>query len=117
MTPLCKLNCVGDEAVTRMLHILNESGLRVLVSFDSHHVRANAAPAACPHHGTTDCDCQVAILLVYDEEKRPATLLAHGQDGETWVSLVSTLGQRPSAQLESKIVRALNLFLDKKLPS
>ena len=117
MTPLCKINFVGDEVVSRVIHILNESGMQVLVSFDSHHVRASTSPAACPHHGTAGCDCHVAILLVYDKEKKPATLLAHGQDGETWISLVSTLGQRPSAQLESKIARALTLFLDKTLPS
>ena len=107
MTPLLKLDFVGEEAVTRVIHILNESGLRVLVSFDSHHVRESASPAACPHHGTSGCDCQVAILLVYDHEQSPATLLAHGQDGETWISLVAALGQQPSLHLQNKISKAL----------
>jgi hypothetical protein len=115
MAPLLMLNYIGDEAVTKIIHSLNESGLRVLVSFDSHHVRESNSPAPCPHHGKTGCDCQVAILLVYDEEKRPATLLVHGQDGETWISLVSTMGQQPTINLESKIARALTPFLDEKL--
>jgi hypothetical protein len=112
MPPLFKLDCVGDEAITRMIHILNDSGLRVLVSFD---LRASASAAPCPHHGNAGCDCQVTILLVYDEEKIPATLLAHGQDGETWISLVSALGQRPPVHLENKIAHALTTFLDEKL--
>lgn len=99
-----------------MIHILNDYGLRVLVSFDSHHLRASASAAPCPHHGNAGCDCQVAILLVYDEEKKPATLLAHGQDGETWISLVSALGQRPSGKLKNKIAHALTPFRDEKLP-
>ncbi len=109
------LNYVGDKAVARVIQGLNESGLQVLVSFDSHHVRESISPAPCPHHGTAGCDCHVAILLVYDEDKKPATLLAHGQDGETWISLVSTLGQRSSVNLENKIARALTPFFDENL--
>jgi len=108
MAPLLKLNCIGDEAVSRVQDILNETGLRVLVSFDSHLVRDTVSPTACPYHGTADCDCQIVILLVYDEENRPATLLAHGQDGETWISLASAPGQRPLARLEKKISKALS---------
>jgi hypothetical protein len=116
MALLLKLNYVGDEAVTRVIQILNESGLRVLISFDSRHVREKTSQAPCPHHGTAGCDCQVTILLVYDEGKKPATLLAHGQDGETWISLVSALGQRPSGKLKNKIAHALTPFRDEKLP-
>lgn len=108
MAPLLKLNCRGNEAVSQVQDILNETGLRVLVSFDSHHVRDGAVPAACPHHGTSNCDCQVVILLVYDVEGQPATLMAHGQDGETWISLAAAPGQRPPARLERKIAKALS---------
>ena len=107
MAPLIKLNCIGDEAVSKVTDILNETGLRVMVSFDSHHVRAIGSRPVCPHHGTADCDCQVVILLVYDEGQQPATLLAHGQDGETWISLAAAPGQRPPARLEKKISKAL----------
>jgi hypothetical protein len=108
MAPLLKLNCTGDEAVSRVKDILDETGLRVLVSFDSHHVRESVSPAACPHHGTLNCDCQIVILLVYDEDGQPATLMAHGQDGETWISLATTPGQGPPARLEKKISKALS---------
>ena len=107
MAPLLKLSCIGDEAVSRVKHVLNDAGLRVVVSFDSHLVRESVSPAACPHHGTSYCDCQIVILLVYDEDSHPATLLAHGQDGETWISLAAAPGQRPPARLERKIAKAL----------
>jgi len=108
MAPLLKLSCIGDEAVSRVKEILDETGLQVLVSFDSHHVWEGVSPAACPHHGTSNCDCQIVILLVYDEEGKPATLLVHGQDGETWISLAAGPGQRPPARLEKKISNALS---------
>ena len=106
--PLLKLNCTGGEAVTRVTDALNDTGLRVMMSFDSQRTREAATPAACPHHGTADCDCQIVILLVYEADGRPATLLAHGQDDETWISLVVAPGQRPSARLENKIKQALS---------
>ena len=108
MAPLLKLSCIGDEAVSRVKVVLNNTGLQVLVSFDSHHVREGSVPVACPHHGTSNCDCQIVILLVYDEGGQPATLMAYGQDGETWVSLAAAPGQRPPARLESKIAQALS---------
>lgn len=106
--PLLKLNCTGSEAVTRVTDTLNDAGLRVMMSFDSQRTRERVTPAACPHHGTADCDCQIVILLVYGADGRPATLLAHGQDGETWISLVVAPGQRPSSRLESKIKQAIS---------
>ncbi len=110
MVPLLKLNCIGDDALSRVMEILNETGLRVMVSFDSHHVRETLSPAMCPHHGTSGCDCQIVILLVYDDDRKPATLLAHGQDGETWISLATAPGQRPPAHLERKISTALTPY-------
>ncbi len=106
--PLLKLNDTGDEAIIRVKNALEDSGLRVMMSFDSQLTRNAATPTACPHHGTADCDCQIVILLVYDRDGQPATLLAHGQDGETWISLVVAPGQRPPARLEDKIKQALS---------
>jgi len=108
MTPFLKLNCNGAEAVTRVTAALTETGLRVMMSFDSHLARTATPSAACPHHGTADCDCQIVILLVYDQDGQPATLLAHGQDGETWISMVVAPGQRPHVRLENKIKQTLS---------
>ena len=108
MMPLIKLNCTGDEAVFKVTDVLHGSGLRVMTSFDSQLTRTTVTPSVCPHHGTADCDCQIVILLIYDQDGQPATLFAHGQDGETWISLVVAPGQRPDAALENKIKQALS---------
>jgi hypothetical protein len=108
MMPIIKLKSTGDEAVSRIMDVLHNSSLRVMTSFDSQLTRTTATPSTCPHHGTADCDCQIVVLLVYDKDGQPATLLAHGQDGETWISLVVAPGQRPHAHLERKIKQALS---------
>ena len=107
MVPLVKLTNTGDDALSRVQDILSETGLYVSVSFDSHKMRDDASPVVCPHHGPSDCDCRVTILLVYDDDGQPATLLAHGQDGETWFSLATMPGPQPPAPLETKITQAL----------
>ncbi|HID54449.1 MAG TPA: hypothetical protein EYP41_20725 [Anaerolineae bacterium] len=99
------LRCRCDTAVTEITEALENAGLRVMPSFDS---RLAASPATCPHHGTEQCDCQVVILLVYGDDSRPATLMAHGQDGETWISIAAAPGQRPSPHLEAVIKRILS---------
>lgn len=108
MMPLIKLNCDCDEAVSEVIDNLHGCGLRAMISFDSRLTREMATPVVCPHHGTAVCDCRIVILLIYETDSRPATLLAHGQDGETWISLVIAPGQRPSAPLENKIRQALS---------
>ena len=99
------LRCRCDTAVTEVTEALENAGLRVMPSFDS---RLTGAPTVCPHHGAEQCDCQIVILLVYGPEERPATLMAHGQDGETWISIATAPGQRPSSGLENAIKRAVS---------
>lgn len=110
MTPFINLNEPAGEAVASIKAALEEAALRVMVSFDSSHTRTMATPTFCPHHGTNACDCQIVILLVYGHDGQPATLLAHGQDGETWISLVNTPGQRAGECLEEQIKEALSPF-------
>ena len=107
MLPLVELECACDEAITRVEDALVQTGLRVMMSFDLNYTRASTAAGACLHHGTDACDCQIVIFLVYDVNGRPVTILAHGQDGKTWVSLVIAAEQRPPSSLESKIKKAL----------
>ena len=107
MVPLIKLQFTGNEAVSWITDVLQSSSLRVMTSFDSQLTRTTPTPPTCPHHGTAACDCQIVILLVYDQDGQPATLLADGQDGETWISLVVAPGQRPHPRLENKIKEAV----------
>jgi hypothetical protein len=104
--PLVTLECTCDEAIERTARTLVDAGLRVLVSFDSRHLRSETDNAPCPHHGDRECDCQVTILLVYGSAKEPATVLARGQDGSTALSLAIAPTVRPPARFENKL-RAL----------
>lgn len=107
MRPFLLLRCGCDTAVTKITRTLENAGLRVIPSFDS---RLTASASTCPHHGQEPCDCQIVILLVYGTDKRPTTLVAHGQDGETWLSIATTPDQRPSPALQTTIQRSLSLL-------
>lgn len=108
MMSLFMLDTPGDEAVAKVTRALIDAGLCVMMSFDSSLTRTAATQMACPHHGEESCDCHMVILLVYGEGGQPATMMVHGQDGETWVSLVKAPGQQPDSCLEQQIKQALS---------
>lgn len=107
MSQLLTIECTCDEAVQWTTESLENAGLRVTNSFDLQSTRTASYPYTCPHHGTADCDCQMVVLLVYGSDNRPATLVTHGHDGQTWLSLVETAEQRPSPHLKEAIELAL----------
>ena len=72
---------------------LQNGGLQVLQVFDLQAARATQPSSCCPIHGTEQCDCQMVILLVYAGDKRSVTLMVYGNDCETSVEIVNTLGQ------------------------
>ncbi len=86
---------------------LSRAGLRALQTFDLHAARMGAHVCACPHHGTEDCDCQMVVLLVYGSAGQPATLILHGKEGQTWLSIVDTPSQRAEPKLLAQIRTAL----------
>ena len=53
----------------------------------------------CPNHGTDACDCQMIVLLVYGEAAEPATLILHGNNGQTWISIAECVAQHKDAKL------------------
>lgn len=107
MTPLLILENGREHPVQQVIEKLHKVGLRVSTSFDSRHTRREAANILCPHHGTAVCNCHMVVLLVYETEGHPATLIGYGQDDEFWVSLTYPPGLRPSATLQSQIATAL----------
>lgn len=82
-------------------------GLGALQTFDLHDARLAAPDCACPHHGTAECDCQMVVLLVYADAHPPVTLVLHGNDGKTWVSVIDRPDQRADAGTMLVIRRAL----------
>lgn len=108
LSPFLTLNCDCDEALQWTRLRLARVGLRALQTFDLHAARQALGECPCPHHGTENCDCQMVILLVYGKEGAPATLILHGNDGQTWLSIADEPRQRVDSKLLAGIKQALN---------
>ncbi len=108
MTQMLVLECPSEEAVRWITKVLARADLQVATSFDLRKARAAHVECSCPHHGTTACDCQMVMLLVYGTDACPATLEVHGRDGRTYLSLADTPQQRPSPKLTAAIYAALS---------
>jgi len=105
----CLLVLKEDSGVVvrRLTQSLSNSGLTINRSFDLQATQAVHAGCTCPHHGTSQCTCQLIVLLIYESQKPPATLVLEGRDGQTWVSLVYTVGERLNPYLVDQIVDIL----------
>ena len=96
-------NC--DTALQWANQQLAGAGLRTVRTFDLQDARTGSHDCSCPHHGTDECDCQMVVLLVYGNDKEPETLILHGSDGKTWLSLGHTM--RPVSSLADRIKMVL----------
>jgi hypothetical protein len=107
MSQLLSLRCNCDRAVAQAVRLLHENNLKVCGSFDLRSAANTPVECSCPHHGADPCACNLVVLLVYEPEGRPATLIFHGYDGQTWIALDVTPEQRPSVGLEQAIRKVL----------
>ena len=103
-----------DEAVVWLSQKVSQAGLSVLRTFDLHMARQAQELCPCPHHGMDQCDCQMVVLLVYQDNREPLAMIAHGYEGQTWFSVVDTPQQRADPTLAAEIRR---LFDSATLPS
>ena len=108
-TYLLTLKLDSDQSVEQVSRRLTKDGLQVVRSFDLQTARSTHTNCTCPNHGTTECDCQLVVLLVYDKQGEPLTLVAHSQDGRTSFELVDTPQQRPQSILKAAVLQALAL--------
>jgi hypothetical protein len=97
-----------DSVVIAACDCLVQGGMRVIQSFDLQLARANQGPCSCPYHGTELCDCQMIVLLIYSVQDIPVTLVCHGHDGWTHLSLVDNPGQKVSQESVSIIKEILS---------
>ena len=99
-----------DEVLPWLKKQLGRVGLRMMQTFDlrlTSPLKLGECP--CPHHGTDKCDCQMIVLLVYGRSAMPATLVLHGQNAQSWLSLVKNAQQPVDPEIESAIEQALQL--------
>ncbi len=108
-TNLFTLNLDSKEAVERMVKILTADGLHVILSFDLRTAKAAHVDCTCPHHGNAMCDCQMVVLLVYDDLGIPLTLIAHGKDSKTHFALAHSPKRVQERILKTKVLQAMAL--------
>lgn len=107
LSPFLSIDRSCDEAVDWLSDSLARAGLRVLRTFDLHDARAAVDNCPCPQHGAEACDCQMLVLLVYGQGSLPATLILHGSDEQTRLSLVDNPVQPMHPATRRAIERAL----------
>lgn len=118
VSPFLSVNHSCDEAMQWVNEKLLQAGLRSVQTFDLHTARIGLHDCPCPYHGTNECDCQLVVMLVYGKtgdvsmlptvlNTSPVTLILHGNDAQTWLSIADGPHQRNDAKLITEIKRVL----------
>jgi hypothetical protein len=105
MSPFLTVSRTCDQTLPQVIQELHQAGLRSVQTFDLHIARAAVHDCSCPHHGTDQCDCQMLVLLVYGSTTEPVTLILHGNNGQTWLSIPNRTAS--NATLASQIQNSL----------
>ncbi len=100
---ITSVNCSCGEMVRRVQLSLMERGMRVLATFNLHDAVSNLDDCPCPYHGTSGCDCQMVVLLIYGEALAPTALTLHGNDGQTWLTLADDSSKAADPQIQGCI--------------
>src|SRR5512143_2225675 len=98
--PFLVLEQPCEEASVWVTKQLGDLGLHVVTTFDMRMAQIPHTDCPCPYHGTDQCDCQLCVLLIYKAGTQPATLLVHGHDGRSWLSLINTPQQPVEPRFE-----------------
>lgn len=107
---LLKLPFDCETAMALVVTLLRNEGLSPQRTFNLRSACASLSDPSCPHHGDRPCDCQLIVLLVYDQQLPPVALIGHGYDDQTEICLEAS-GQRPHPLLTSRIRQALKVEL------
>jgi hypothetical protein len=109
ISPFLTINHPCEETLRWSREQLAKAGLRSVQTFDLHAARSASHDCPCPNHGTNECDCQMVVILVYGKAEEPLTLILHGNDGQTWLSLAEPLRSKSEITLSAEIKQALEV--------
>ena len=107
LLPFLVLDQSCDQVLSWADEKLAHEGFHTQQTFDLHIARLAHPDCPCPYHGTDRCNCQMVVLLVYGKQETPSTLIIHGQDGKSWVSLAGPVGRHSNQHLDHAIRRIL----------
>jgi len=96
-------------SAARLKKHLTATGLSVLQTFDLHSARLAHKDCPCPNHGTDRCECQMIVLLIHGTGSISATLILHGDNHRTWLSLIDGPVQPAEALIQEAIQRVLQV--------
>ena len=105
--PLITIEKPSEDTIFGIIQLLENAGLQVIRTFDLQEARLSHSDCPCPHHGTEACDCQMSVLLIYQKEQPPVSLLIHGFQETTWLYLVDTPEQPINQSLDLLIRETL----------
>ncbi len=100
------LNC--DSSVELICKIFMDSSLRVTRSFDLKSACSAFSNNICQVHGDGTCDCQLVVLLVYNQERLPVSVVLHGHNGKTQLGFADDLGHAAPPNLLKLLQRLLS---------
>lgn len=106
-SPFAVLRQPCDQAINWATAKLEKANFRAMRTFDLQVARMAHLDCPCPHHGTEQCDCQMVVFLVYQNNFPPATLVIHGNEETSWLYLINTPQQSIDLQLEKDIQAVL----------
>lgn len=104
-TDNCLLTLQSDceTVITEIKKRLSGRGYTVMRSFDLKSACASYPDLICPHHGEPPCDCQLVVLLVYENETSPVSLVIHSHRGQTEVTKVTFPDTQSDPELNASI--------------
>jgi|GEM_PF-1750339 len=101
------LNC--DDSVDLIVNIFLKDDLRVSRSFDLQSACSAFSDNICRSHGEESCDCQLVVLLVYDGDQIPVSVVLHGHNGMSQIGIADDLGPVAPSKLQKRIENLLSL--------
>ena len=107
LVPFLVLDQTCDQILAWVDEKLTSADFRIVQTFNLQVARLAHPECPCPHHGTDECNCQMVVLLIYGKQGDPATLIIHGQEHRSWVSVVSPVGKRSSHHFEITVRHTL----------
>ena len=107
LSPFLSIDSSCDQALQAARTKLSEAGLSAVQTFNLNTARLGLHNCCCPNHGTDACDCQMIVLLVYGDVAEPTTLILHGNNGQTWISIADSVVEGGDAKLLSRIRHVL----------
>ena len=107
LSPFLIVEQNSEQTLRLVCEILTGAGFRAVQTFDLQTARRAHLECQCPNHGTSNCNCQLVVLLVYGKQEDPATLVLHSEDGTTGISLATPASEHSTQNLGGMIRRAL----------